>query len=490
MSEATLLNIPTGNAGLAAKLDRLRAMVLDARADPAWRDWVVGVVRHVPEKDWNGEARAVSAFVRRMRYTRDPAGVELFTEPREMARRIVQGVGAGDCDDAALLGAAMLEAVGHPTRFVVGGHQGALAGEPAWAHIWLEWHHPKAGWQALDDTAKTRAAGWRPDSHFATVLRESPTMNQLPSVVDLSTWPVELGGLSGLGRLRKLRKKLKKAAKTVGKVTGSTAITKAATKVVKRALPVAALVAPVIPGVGVAASAALTVAAAAVKKREMQKKAQRAVAAEAAWQQRAAAVPDVSMTNPPVDEYAQVTEPTMQPTAAPSVYPFTYDEMRMASQAEAEQTYSAPRYPEQAYSAPWYPEAYAYPGATEPEYAQEVYGLGWFDSLVSTFTGAAKAVAPYASAAVPALTQAAQAGAFGRRGARVAQRATRALARPGVRAAIDAGRAASQVYASRPTAPRTAPRTAPSARAASSGGGAGWLLLAIPALLLLKRGRR
>lgn len=473
-----LFDIPTGNAGLQIKLERLRSMVDAATSDPAWRDFVLGQVRNVREKDYDGEARAVSRFVRKMRYTRDPAGVELFTEPREMARRIVAGNGFGDCDDAALLGAAMLETLGHPCRFVVGGHRGAQLGSPAWAHIWTEWRHPSRGWTALDDTAKQYAPGWRPDGHFDTVLREVPDMRyQLPSVVDADSWPVELGGLSDLG---KLRKKLGKTVKKVGKVTGATAVTKGVTKVAKKALPVAAMVAPVIPGVGVAASAALAVAAQQVKRREMVKKARRAEAAAAAWAAAAEAQPDPSVTNPPVVEYAAAPAPSWQTYDDPRALPFTAEDMRYAAAEEAYQQPPAFSYPEYAQQVT---------DAAEPEYAGEVYGLGWWDSLVSTVTGAAQSVMPYAQAALPTIQKAAQSGAFGRRGIKVAARADRILARPGVQAAMQAGRSVATTYAQRSQV-RQPPQAPQRSASAGGGGGGGAIALAVLGLVLFSKGRK
>ena len=483
------LNIPTGTEGLRYKLQRLRGMVREACADPQWRQWCATIVRHAPEKDWDAEARAVSQFVRRVRYTRDPVGVELFTEPRTLAGMVERGEAFGDCDDAALLGAAMLEAVGHPTRFVVGGHRGPMGGQPAWAHIWLEWRHPRRGWQALDDTAKQRPPGWRPDSHFASLLREAPNMYAtLPSSVDLATWPVELGGLSG-GFGKKL-KKLKKLGSKVATVTGAKKLGQVATKLGKKALPVAAMVAPVIPGVGVVASAGLAAAAAAVKQRQMKQRARKAIAAQAAWEAAEAAQSDVEPVYGAAPEYAALPAPTSTPYST-NVLPVTADQMRTASEYEEAQDYAPPIYPEAeaVYAQPYYGPSDA--DGIEPEYAQEVYGLGWFDSLISTVTSAAESVMPYAQQVLPALQQAAESGAFGRRGRKLASKATALVARPGFQAAVAAGRGVARTYQQqqRATAPTAPTRVARSS--GGSGGGAGVLLLGGLALLMLsKKGKR
>lgn len=67
----------------------------------------------VPQKDWTGEARAIQQWVRdRIRYVRDPAGLELVQTPEETLR-----IKSGDCDDKSVLAGTLLQAIGHPVRF-------------------------------------------------------------------------------------------------------------------------------------------------------------------------------------------------------------------------------------------------------------------------------------------------------------------------------------------------------------------------------------
>lgn len=81
------------------------------------------------QKDFEGEARRLHAFVRdRIRYVRDTDGVELLHDPATVLQ-----VGAGDCDDKAILLASLLGSIGHPTRFI------AVAFEPGrFSHVWLQ----------------------------------------------------------------------------------------------------------------------------------------------------------------------------------------------------------------------------------------------------------------------------------------------------------------------------------------------------------------
>jgi transglutaminase-like putative cysteine protease len=81
------------------------------------------------QKDFFGEARRLLAFVRDdIRYVKDTDGVELLHDPVTLLQ-----TGAGDCDDKAILLAALLGSIGHQTRFV------AMAQQPDfYGHVWLQ----------------------------------------------------------------------------------------------------------------------------------------------------------------------------------------------------------------------------------------------------------------------------------------------------------------------------------------------------------------
>lgn len=81
------------------------------------------------QKDFTGEARRILRFVRDdIRYVRDTDGVELLHDPVTLLQ-----TGAGDCDDKAILLAALLGSIGHQTRFV------AVSFEPnIFCHVWLQ----------------------------------------------------------------------------------------------------------------------------------------------------------------------------------------------------------------------------------------------------------------------------------------------------------------------------------------------------------------
>ena len=119
--------------------------------------WAVG------EKDWEGEIRAIFAFVRRnVRYTRDPPDLDFY----QRARRILQ-TKAGDCDDMTIILGSLLMTVGYPTRFkVVAVRPPGAPTPPDFNHIYLLVGVPPRDpqqWVPLDASVN-KPPGWEPPS--------------------------------------------------------------------------------------------------------------------------------------------------------------------------------------------------------------------------------------------------------------------------------------------------------------------------------------
>lgn len=104
--------LPDGPAGTRATLRMMRSIARAGARSLVVRDTATRVIAdaRVAPMDYRGELRALFTFVRdRIRYTRDPANVELL-QTAERTLRVKQG----DCDDKATLLAAMIESVGIP----------------------------------------------------------------------------------------------------------------------------------------------------------------------------------------------------------------------------------------------------------------------------------------------------------------------------------------------------------------------------------------
>ena len=108
--------IPGGDAGVARTEDAMCAAVHEATADP----YVVGFARLLTHSDTpypslvqEHAARRIYAFLwGAWRFVDDPLDRELLRTPRAMlGEYAARGIIMGDCDEAALLGAALATAV-------------------------------------------------------------------------------------------------------------------------------------------------------------------------------------------------------------------------------------------------------------------------------------------------------------------------------------------------------------------------------------------
>jgi transglutaminase-like putative cysteine protease len=97
----------------------MRSLVLKARGDEKLRAAAVGTVRGCAPHDDRCRMARLLGYVRSgMPFERDPVDVESIADPRLSLERILaHGEAAGDCDDAAVLLAALLEAIGIRCRF-------------------------------------------------------------------------------------------------------------------------------------------------------------------------------------------------------------------------------------------------------------------------------------------------------------------------------------------------------------------------------------
>lgn len=126
--------LKAGRAGTRQTLEIMRGLVRQGRSDVRVRETAVQIVRGagIPGHDFARELATLFAFVRdRIRFTRDPVGVELLQGARYTLER-----GAGDCDDKATLLAALLESIGHPAelRFRA---IGVRPGSPQFSHVYV-----------------------------------------------------------------------------------------------------------------------------------------------------------------------------------------------------------------------------------------------------------------------------------------------------------------------------------------------------------------
>lgn len=152
MEPAMVLRIDYGEAGTAATLAAMAAYCLAPETVAALRPLALRITARAHSRE--DEAKAIYRWVRtRVRYVRDPAGLEHVSDPVEVARKAEAGsvLAAEDCDGHATLVGALCTCVGLPVRFVVTEDPSNVSTEerPWWAHVHAE-AELEQGWCPLD----------------------------------------------------------------------------------------------------------------------------------------------------------------------------------------------------------------------------------------------------------------------------------------------------------------------------------------------------
>lgn len=110
-----------GDLGALQTLRKMRSLVNASLADPL----VIQTARNIVEnagvlgRDQWGKYLALRQWLEaHLQFLPDPLGVEVLSTPRYMVEHIQrQQFVSGDCDDGAILGAALGKAVGLPAKF-------------------------------------------------------------------------------------------------------------------------------------------------------------------------------------------------------------------------------------------------------------------------------------------------------------------------------------------------------------------------------------
>ncbi len=197
--------MPAGTLAIAKTIDLMsRAAMGDFGAhSPRIRSLALSIVRKagVPEKNKYGEVVAIHKWVMsRLRYVNDPLWQEFITYPETLAFDQMDG----DCDDHAVLEAALLGAIGIKTRFVT------VAPKPGpMSHVYLQANVTsndgtgvmREEWIDLDPIVKNQPAGWSVPNPFARTIFPMNT----PTGIGLNSTTGLLATLGGIAlALRKL----------------------------------------------------------------------------------------------------------------------------------------------------------------------------------------------------------------------------------------------------------------------------------------------
>lgn len=152
---ATTTRVPGGDAQTRATLRRMAECVNAALYQPEVIGTAVDIVRGVNGRDADGLAAALRDWLEaRVAFLPDPLidGDVLRVPSYSLAEIRQHGVARIDCDDAAMLSAALAKSIGLPARFRV-------LGFPRWAHVYTE-VLTQHGWAPLDVTESVERRAW------------------------------------------------------------------------------------------------------------------------------------------------------------------------------------------------------------------------------------------------------------------------------------------------------------------------------------------
>jgi non-ribosomal peptide synthetase component F len=157
----TIGMLPGGATGTSVTLNHMVKLAREGAKDPLVIQTAHALVAGLPQYDRLGEIRALTEFVRDgIRYTNDPLDMELLRTPRAMLE-----MKTGDCDDKATLLAALLRAIGRPSRFIAI----AMHGSDLYSHVLVQTPWAK-GWLSLE-TIKPVDIGWFPSGATKVMVR-------------------------------------------------------------------------------------------------------------------------------------------------------------------------------------------------------------------------------------------------------------------------------------------------------------------------------
>lgn len=136
---------------------RMRRLARQGMVHPVVRDQALAIVAGIPGRDANAQIAALHQWLARHSwFTRDPQVAEFLVAPwQQLADLTRRGILTYDCDDAAMLAAALGGALGLKARFVVVGFRSRNA---PFRHVWTELSPPMRPpqWTALDVTRRSQ----------------------------------------------------------------------------------------------------------------------------------------------------------------------------------------------------------------------------------------------------------------------------------------------------------------------------------------------
>ncbi len=145
-------SIPSGDAGTLVTLNYMTQLATQAAVTPMVREVAAAVVQGTGRDPWL-HCRLLSDWVAaHVEFLPDPSVAEALVPPAVAVQRILaSGFLQADCDDVAMLAAALGLSIGLRARFVVVAF-GSSSDAP-FAHVWADLAPPDGGsWLTVDPT--------------------------------------------------------------------------------------------------------------------------------------------------------------------------------------------------------------------------------------------------------------------------------------------------------------------------------------------------
>lgn len=161
--------IPDGDTGTMATLQVMRTLARQGALDPVVRLAASAVVRGLAPASGVEQAQAVRAWVTdHTAFLADPLYAEALHMPGWQVRQILtRGLVAVDCDDVAMLAAALGLSIGLRARFVVVGFSSPNA---PFRHVWCDLAPvTRDVWVAIDPTRPQQALDRVPVTRHAVM---------------------------------------------------------------------------------------------------------------------------------------------------------------------------------------------------------------------------------------------------------------------------------------------------------------------------------
>ena len=150
-------SIGSGDEATRRTLLLMRQAIREGATNWEVRYAAVELVRNLPARNQVAEVDTVYRWLQQnLRFTRDPAHVELIHGPEVLLRLIRQdGITAADCDDFSILGASLVLVLGYPVRLKAV----SLDSRREFSHVYFE-VLLNGRWIAFDPIRQDRRLGW------------------------------------------------------------------------------------------------------------------------------------------------------------------------------------------------------------------------------------------------------------------------------------------------------------------------------------------